>query len=66
MNACSLTEKEKKHAIKDDPTSGPKSALSSYKETSSSVESDGLKMVAAMKRTFGNKIRYLSISFYEK
>jgi len=41
MNACSLTEKEKEHATKEDPTSGTKSALSSHKETSCSVESSG-------------------------
>jgi hypothetical protein len=63
---CSLIEKKKEHAIKDDTTSGAKSALSSHKETSSNVECDGLKMVAAMKRIHGNKIRYLSISVYEK
>lgn len=66
MNACSLTKKEKEHATKEDPTSGTKSALSSHKETSSSVESGGLKMAWGMKKTYGNKIRYLSKSFYEK
>ena len=50
MNTCSLTEKGKEHATKEDPTSGTKSALSSHKETSSNVESDGLKMVSGMKK----------------
>jgi hypothetical protein len=66
MNACSLTEKEKEHATKEDPTPGTKSTLSSHKETSSNVESDGLKMVSGMKKTYGNNIRYLLRSFYEK
>jgi hypothetical protein len=66
MNACSLTEKEKEHAINEDPTSGTKSALSSHRETSSNIESDGLKMVSGMKKTYGNKIPHLSISFFKK
>jgi hypothetical protein len=58
--------KEKEHATKEDPTSGNKRALSSHKETSCNVESDGFKMVSEMKKTYGNKIGYRSISFYEK
>jgi hypothetical protein len=58
--------RRKEHATKEEPTSGTKSALSSHKETSSNIESDGLKMVSGMKETYGNEIRYLSISFYEK
>jgi len=50
MNACSLTEKEKKHATKEDPTSGTKSAFSSHKQTNSNVESDELKMVSGIKK----------------
>jgi hypothetical protein len=51
MNACSLTEKKKEHMTKEDLTSGNKSAFSSHKQTSSNVESDGLKMVSGMKNT---------------